>query len=116
MGAVRSVRCIRSRIRRTCFHIRYARRVGDDFSVFKMNGTRRHRTDVRIMGNNNDRRTLPVYVKKKIEYGLSRFGIERSGRLVGKNQFRTGYKGAGNGDTLLLTARQLARTVFEAVA
>ena len=86
--------------------VRISSRVGDDFSVFEVDGTRSRCADVRIMGNDDNRRTLPVNIEKKIEYGLPRLGIEGAGRFVGKDQLRTGYKGAGNGDTLLLPPRK----------
>ena len=81
-----------------------------------MNGAGSHCADVGIVSNDDDCGTLPVYIEKKVEYGLPRFGIEGSGRFVGKNQLRAGYEGAGNGNTLLLSARQLAWPMLEPVA
>ena len=43
-------------------------------------------------------------------------GIEIAGRLIGKDQRRTGHQCACDGDALLLAARQLARLTRQAVA
>ncbi|MNW03898.1 hypothetical protein D3C71_1999010 [compost metagenome] len=41
--------------------------------------------------------------------------VERTGRLVGKNDFGIVHKGARDGNALLLAAGKLARAMIEAV-
>ena len=42
-------------------------------------------------------------------------GVEVAGRLVGEDQLGVADQGAGDGDALLLAARELARPVLGAV-
>ena len=51
-----------------------------------------------------------------LEHGLAGGGVEVAGRLVGQQQARAVGQGAGNGDALLLPARQLGRLMGQAFA
>ncbi len=52
---------------------------------------------------------------QEIQNILGRAGIQVAGRFVGHDQRRIGDNGAGNADTLLLSAGELARAMFHPV-
>ena len=60
----------------------------------------------KIMGGNNDRRSQSVHRRQQVENPLRHGRIDVAGRLVGNDQLRPRNDGAGNGDALLLSARQ----------
>ena len=68
-----------------------------------------------IVRNNYD--CFPAVMKfvKQFHYFCRSFGIKVSRRLVGKDDIRIVYQGAGDGDTLGLSARKLGRIVRQPV-
>ena len=50
-----------------------------------------------------------------LHHFLAMLGVEVAGRLVGEDQLGVADQGAGDGDALLLAARQLARPMLGAV-
>ena len=72
---------------------------------------------VRVVRDHHDR--LAVIAVQRFEQFqdlVPRLAIEVAGRLVAEQQCRVGDDGAGDADTLLLAARELARIVVHAVA
>ena len=65
--------------------------------------------------HHDDRRPFLVQFVQQVHYLLPVFAVQITGRLIGKDQFRVGHYGAGNGDTLLLAAGQLLWEMLFAV-
>jgi hypothetical protein len=59
---------------------------------------------------------FPVQFRQQVHHFRTVLGVQVTGRLIGKNQFRVRHHGAGNGYTLLLTAGKLLRKVLGTVA
>ena len=60
-----------------------------------------------VVGDHNNSIAGLVNTVKFLHYGFRTFGIETTGRLVGKNDFRISDQGASDGDALLLATRKL---------
>src|SRR5215203_6410944 len=71
--------------------------------------------DVGIVRYENDRDALAVEFLEERQNLNRRAAVERASRLVGEKQARVVDEGAGDGDALLLAARELRRTVVGAV-
>src|SRR5579883_1249228 len=67
------------------------------------------------VSDHDDGGSLPVQLREQLHHLLSRRGIEVTGRLVGENQFGSGDHGTGDRHTLLLTSRELLRSVARPV-
>ena len=52
---------------------------------------------------------LLVQFLQQVHHFHARFGVEGSGRLIGKDDFGFGDEGTGDGYTLLLSSRHLVR-------
>ena len=59
---------------------------------------------------------LPVQLFHDVEQVLGGVGVEVGGGFVGQDEFGLGGQGAGHGDALLLSSRELAGAAVEAVA
>ena len=68
------------------------------------------------VGDHDDGGALIVQLAQEVHYLAAVLRIKVSRRLVGEDDFRTGDDGAGNGDTLLLTAGELAGEMLGAMA
>ena len=69
-------------------------------------GARRRGDQRNIVGRHDDRRAEAVERRQQVQDALRHFGIDVAGWLVSDQQLRPGDHGAGDGDTLLLAARQ----------
>ena len=65
-----------------------------------------------VVGNHNNSIAGLVNTVEFLHYGFRTFGIETTGRLVGKNDFRISDQGASDSDALLLTTGKLIRVVI----
>src|SRR5690606_36357366 len=65
--------------------------------------------------DDHDGVTLTVERLEKLHDLLARAGVQVAGRLVGQQDGRVIDQGAGDGDTLPLTARELVRLVVHTV-
>src|SRR5689334_3073462 len=71
----------------------------------------------RVVGDQQQGGAMPPgEIEQQVDDLAAGFGIEIAGRLVGQQQPRSGRRGAGQRDPLLLAARQLAGIVGEALA
>jgi hypothetical protein len=70
----------------------------------------------RIVRDHHDRlAVIAIERVQQIENLVARLAIEIAGRLVGEDERRIRDDGAGDADTLLLAARELARVVLAAL-
>src|SRR5687768_1391342 len=91
--------------------------VAHDLSVVYLDHALLHLVhDVVVMGGDDDSSAPVIYIGKKIHDSQGSFGIEVAGRLVGDEERRVVDEGAGDGDPLLLAARNLGRESVAAVA
>ncbi len=71
--------------------------------------------DIILVGDHDDGIAAAVELVEDLEDLVARAGIEVAGRLVGEqDQWRVG-EGAGDGDALALSARELVRLVAHAI-
>ena len=77
-----------------------------------MDGTLCLLSNVIVMGNQDDGIALCMEFMENIDDLLTGLGIQRTGRLIGKDQLRIGYNGTGNGHALLLTAGEFRRQML----
>ena len=69
-----------------------------------------------IVGCDEGCSALPAHQTEELgENRIGRMLVEIAGRLVGKDERRLVGEGTGDSDTLLLSARQLRRAMFEAL-
>ena len=57
--------------------------------------------------DHEDGLAIVIYLLKETQELVSRFGVERAGRLIGEDELRVCDKRAGDGGALLLSARDL---------
>ena len=82
-----------------------------------MNLPRAERRRFRVVRDHDDRFASVLAERLQCaEHFLRAARIEIAGRLVGDDERRVGDERAGDGDTLFLSAGQLARQMFCAVA
>ena len=67
------------------------------------------------VGDHHDGGALLVQLGEQVHHLLAVLGIEVASRLVGEDELGVGDHGAGDGDALLLSARELLREVLGAV-
>ena len=67
------------------------------------------------VGDHHDGGALLVQLGEQIHHLLAVLGIKVASRLVGEDELGVGDHGAGDGDALLLSARELLREVLGAV-
>ena len=60
-----------------------------------------------VVGNHNNSIASLVNAMKFLHNSFGALGVETTGRLIGKNDFRIGDQGASNGDALLLATGEL---------
>ena len=77
--------------------------------MFKYNGTLRYLRYLRIVGDNDQRRSLTVKLLENIDYNIFISFIKISCRFVGKDDLGMVNKRTGNTNMLLFSARKLAR-------
>ncbi len=65
-----------------------------------------------VVGDHNNSITGLVDAVEFLHHGFRTFGVETTGRFIGKNDFRIGDQGASNSDTLFLATRKLVRVVI----
>ena len=68
------------------------------------------------VGHHNDGGTFVVQLTEELHHLAAVLGVEVAGGFVGKDELGTRDDGTGNGDSLLLTAGELAREVLGTVA
>ena len=68
------------------------------------------------MGDHHDGGALLVQLGEQLHYLQTILGVKVTRRLIGQDQLGVHHDGTGNGDALLLTARELLRKVVCAVA
>jgi len=88
---------------------------GDHLAVEEMNLPLGMSGEARIVRHHADRRAFTVQVRKQGHDGLAILTVKVSSRFVGEQDRRSPCKGAGYGDTLLLTTGELRRIVAHAV-
>jgi len=76
----------------------------------------RHRSDLRVVRDDDDRAALLVEVTQDREHIAAGDRVEVACRLVGEDEVRVGDEGSSDRDSLLLAARQLRRSVVDAIA
>ena len=64
----------------------------------------------------HDDELIPGYLLEDIHDLHGGLGVERAGRLVGKQDIRVVHERAGNGDALHLAAGHLVRLLIELIA
>jgi hypothetical protein len=87
------------------------------FAFFQMAGFGGEVGSVRVVRDHDD--SLAEFFIQAREQGediLGGCGVQVAGGFVGEDQVGIGYDGAGDGYTLLLAARELARQVMHTVA
>ena len=67
------------------------------------------------MGDKDDRDAAGIQIVKDVQDLLARDSVEVTGRLVGQDDTGFGRQGAGDGNPLLLAARQLVRPVIHPI-
>ena len=82
--------------------------VSDDASVAEVDRAIGRRGDVGVVRHHHDRLAGGVLRAQQVEHQLRRHAVERTGGFVGEQQVGMVRDGAGDGDTLLLAARQRA--------
>ena len=92
--------------------------VGDEFEV-AINRAINHMKDTSgvlsegwVVGNHNNSITGLMNTMKFLHYGFGTFGVETTGRLVGKNNFRISDQSASDGNALFLATRKLVWVVI----
>src|SRR5262245_12853942 len=87
----------------------------DEAPVHEAKGAVHARSKIEIVGGNHrGHARLAHELQELLEHTLGGWRIEIAGRLVGEKHLRTVGHGAGNGDALLLAARELRRTMIPA--
>ncbi len=66
---------------------------------------------LRSVGHHQDRDPLGIELREQREDTSAGSGIQGPSRLIGQDHRRRIHQGARNGDTLLLAARQVLRSV-----
>ena len=89
--------------------------VGDDLPVPDPDHPARMRGDLVLMRDQHDRPPLLAEALEQRQHLGPRGRVEVPGRLVGEDQRRIGDERAGDGDALLLAARQLRGQVVDPV-
>ena len=84
-------------------------RIANNAPVGNRNLTRDPISQIIIMGNHEDSLAARNQLFKKTKDSISGLGIKVPGRFVGNDQRRIIGHGPGNGDTLLLAARNGGR-------
>ena len=87
----------------------------DDQAVEQMDRAVRMARVARIVRDHDDRRALAVQIAQQLHHRLAVRRIEVSRGLVSEENERLARDGARDGDTLLLTARELRRIVLHAM-
>ena len=91
------------------------RGVVGDAAVAERDGAGQGAGELRVVGDDGDRRAVAVQVTQQVDDRGSRGGVEVAGGLVGQQEGRGTDDRAGDGDALLLAAGELARPVVGAV-
>ena len=88
---------------------RGARDLADDLPVAQLDGAVPVGGGERVVRDHDDGQVAArcSSAAQQIEDGLAAARVEVAGRLVGEQQHRIGHQRAGDGDALLLAARQL---------
>ncbi|MNE32504.1 hypothetical protein D3C80_1261190 [compost metagenome] len=94
---------------------RFITPIGNNFTVADFNNTLRLVGDIPIVGDDNDGVPRAMQGVQDFHQLLPTSAIERTGRFIGKNNFRPVHQRAGNTDTLLLPTRELRRFVIHSV-
>jgi hypothetical protein len=68
-----------------------------------------------VMGDEDDRVSLPVQILQQVKHIPACFGVQRAGGLVRKDHGGVAGQRAGNGHALLLAAGELRRNVFQLI-
>ncbi len=89
--------------------------VGDDLAVAEGDDALGELGDVGVVGDEHDRPPLVVERLENRDDLLRGVRVEVAGRLVGEQDGRIVHQAAGDGDALLLAARQLRRGVVPAL-
>src|SRR5260370_3407834 len=85
--------------------------VAEDHAVAQSHHALREGRDVIRVGDHHDRPTLGVELAEKFHDFETRFGVEVPGWFIGQQNRRVGHQRAGDGDALLLPARELVGEV-----
>ena len=76
----------------------------DDLSVEKIEDSVSVDSIVLRVCHHDDSRSFGIQLTEQFHYFETVLGVEVAGRLVGQNQFRFAYHGAGDGYSLLLAS------------
>ncbi len=101
------------RMMRVREHVEYVPFLDDSSSLNDRDPVADALDDFHLMGDEENRQPeLAVDVEQQVEDRLGRLWVERARRLVAEQDVRLVREGTGDGDTLLLSARQLLRIMF----